>query len=561
MMLAMADDRRRRLLQVLADRRLVDDGALQRAEQVAGRTGQPVEQVLNQLGSLTDDDLVEVYAEAVTCAVWSPAEQPVEADLAGLGLTQDFLRRSRMLILQGDGAKVACAACDPLDAQALASIAFATRRPVEVFAARPGDWRRAFDLAFSTGPAPSGPGADERRLERDVDQIVDLAGDGSGARAVALAFEAALAVGASDIHFEPRRNDLNIRFRVDGRMVEHQVLPAALASPVVSRVKVIANLDLGEKRLPQDGRTSFIVTGREVDVRVSTSPTVFGESAVLRILDRAGINLNLDELGLSPPLCAVLRSAARTPHGIFLVTGPTGSGKTTTLYALLESFQGSGKKVLSVEDPVEFHFEHVSQTQIAPAAGLTFARALRSFLRQDPDIIMVGEIRDAETAAVAIQAAMTGHFVIASVHANTALAVVPRLTDMGIERYQLAASLRGCFAQRLVRRLCPHCKTRREAEATEREFLARQGFPDVAEVFAADGCPRCARTGFKGRVPIGEAFLASESLLRTIAETPGADLEPLAIEGGFSPIGRDGAQRILEGVTTVAEVMAVVDVA
>ncbi|MBO9582481.1 MAG: Flp pilus assembly complex ATPase component TadA, partial [Sphingobium sp.] len=217
-------------------------------------------------------------------------------------------------------------------------------------------------------------------------------------------------------------------------------------------VKVIANLNLGERRLPQDGRTTFIVHGKQVDVRVATSPTVFGESAVLRILDRATVPLDLNAMGLSDYLKACLTKAARSPHGIFLVTGPTGSGKTTTLYGLLQTFAKSDRKVLSVEDPVEYHFEHVTQTQVAPGLGLTFAAALRSFLRQDPDVILVGEIRDPETAAVAIQAAMTGHFVLASVHANDALSALPRLQDMGIEPYQLAAGFRGVVAQRLVRK-------------------------------------------------------------------------------------------------------------
>src|SRR5262249_34165722 len=257
---------------------------------------------------------------------------------------------------------------------------------------------------------------------------------------------------------------------------EHERVSADLAAPAVSRVKVIANLDLGEKRLPQDGRTTFVIGGRQGDVRVATSPPVFGETAVLRILDPASVPLDLGPLGWSEAGAEKLLAAARSPHGMFLITGPTGSGKTTTLYALLQTFAGSGKKVLSIEDPVEYHFEHVVQTQVAPNLGLTFASALRSFLRQDPDVILVGEIRDPEPAPVAVQAAMTGHFVLASVHANSALAVLPRLQDMGVEPYQIAAGFRGAAAQRLVRRLCPKCRKRAQPSEAERVFAREVGF-------------------------------------------------------------------------------------
>jgi len=287
---------------------------------------------------------------------------------------------------------------------------------------------------------------------------------------------------------------------VDGRLIDHQVVSADLAAPAVSRVKVIADLNLGERRLPQDGRTSFVVHGRQVDVRVATSPTVCGESAVLRILDRSAVPLDLDTLGLSADIVGLLRRAARTAHGLFLITGPTGSGKTTTLYSLLQTFTGSGKKVLSVEDPVEYHFEHVSQTQVAPQLGLTFAAALRSFLRQDPDVILVGEIRDPETAAVAVQAAMTGHFVLASVHANDSLAVLPRLQDMGVEPYQLAAGFRGAVAQRLVRRLCPRCAAPGPPTEAERQFIAALGETPPAE-FIHPVAVSTATVGLPGSTP------------------------------------------------------------
>lgn len=550
--------RRAAVLERLRDEKLVDEGAIARAELVATRTGQPVEQVLNQLGALADDDLVAVYAAVSNCPIWDPEKTPVAGDVTGIGVSAEYLRRARLLPLGSTGQTLLLAAGDPLDDEALSGLVFATGKTVSIQIARPTELRRGLDQAF--GPLEAAPViADQRRLDREVDLISDSAVEGGGARLVLAAFEAAITAGASDIHFEPRRHDLRIRLRVDGRLLDYQTVSADLAAPAVSRVKVIANLNLGERRLPQDGRTTFVVQGKQVDVRVATSPTVFGESAVLRILDRATVPLDLNVMGLSPHLTTCLTQAARSPHGIFLVTGPTGSGKTTTLYGLLQTFARSDRKVLSVEDPVEYHFEHVTQTQVAPALGLTFAAALRSFLRQDPDVILVGEIRDPETAAVAIQAAMTGHFVLASVHANDALSVLPRLQDMGVEPYQLAAGLRGVVAQRLVRKLCTVCRIEAETDEATRLFCEEAKLERPASVFAPVGCPHCKGTGFKGRVPIGEGFLASEPLLRAIAERRSlAEVGQIARDDGLSSMLADGVTKVAEGLTTLDEVLAAV---
>jgi len=551
--------RREKVLEHLQNAGLVDASAIARAELVAVRTGQPVEQVLNQLGSLSDDDLVATYAAVSGCEVWDPRARPIAVEPAAIGVTVDFLRRARLAPIAAPPGALTCAACDPLDDEALSGLVFATGRKVTVLAARPADWRRTFDAAFSEPANDAVVQTDERRLEREVDLVADSGAEGSGTRLVAAAFEAAIAAGASDIHFEPRRNDLKIRLRVDGRLIDYRVVPADLAAPAVSRVKVIANLDLGERRLPQDGRTTFVIAGRQVDVRVATAPTVFGESAVLRILDRSTVPLDLDTLGLSPSVAGVLKRAAKAPHGMFLVTGPTGSGKTTSLYALLQTFAGSLKKVLSVEDPVEFHFEHVAQTQIAPALGLTFARVPRSFLRQDPDVILVGEIRDPETAAVAVQAAMTGHLVLASVHANDALAVLPRLQDMGVEPYQLAAGFRGAAAQRLVRRLCPDCRARRKPTEAETVFACTAGMTAPKAAYDPVGCPSCRDSGFKGRTAIGEAFLSSDDLLRAVADrAPPSIIADIARRDGLGSMAADGVGKAVAGETTFEEVMAAV---
>jgi len=547
--------KRQLIVERLLASKVIEASAVARAELVAARTAEPVEQVLNQIGALSDDDLVTAYAEVAGCEVWEPLKRPVVTDLAEIGVSADFLRRARLLPISRSERQLVCAACDPLDDEAMSGLVFATGCDVAILAARPAEWQREFTRAYSPKVARAQP--DERRLEREIDLVKDRSSEGSGARIVASAFEAAMAVGASDIHFEPTRHDLRIRLRVDGHLIDHETVSADLAAPAVSRVKVIANLNLGERRLPQDGRTTFVVEGKQIDVRVATAPTVFGESAVLRILDRSTVPLELAALELSEELVQVLRHAARAAHGLFLVTGPTGSGKTTTLYAMLQTFVGSGKKVLSVEDPVEYHFEHVSQTQVAANVGLTFATALRSFLRQDPDVILVGEIRDPETAAVAVQAAMTGHFVLASVHANSALAVLPRLRDIGLEPYQLAAGFRGAMAQRLVRKLCLRCRREEAPGESERLFARSLQVEAPASLFHAAGCAHCKGTGFRGRVPIGEAFEAGDDLLRAVADRRAADeIEQIARQAGLGDMARDGLTKALAGVTTISEVAA-----
>lgn len=552
-------DRRVATLDLLESQGKVDPAALARAELLSARSGQPVEQLLNQIGALSDADLASAYATVSGLEVWDPSTLPPAIDLADLEVSAEFLRRHRALPLAQRDDQMLCAVCDPLDEEAVAGLKFALGEPLELLVARASDWRAELGRLPIGVDAAAGAAVDELRLARELDQVSDLGDEGHGARLVAAAFDAAIATGASDIHFEPRRNDFRVRFRVDGRLVDHQVVAADLAAPAVSRLKVIANLDLGEHRLPQDGRTSFVVGGRHVDVRVATSPSVFGESAVLRILDRNSVPLDIDALGFNASVSAVFRRAVTSPHGLFLVTGPTGSGKTTTLYALLQTFAGSPRKVLSVEDPVEYHFDHVSQTQVAPQIGLTFATALRSFLRQDPDVILVGEIRDPETATVAMQAAMTGHLVLASVHANDALAVVPRLLDIGIEPYQLAAGLRGVAAQRLVRRLCPSCRTHSPSAPEDMAAYAAVGLEPPLKVWRPSGCPGCKGEGFRGRIAIGEAFLTDAPLLRAIAEGHSAEaLEPHARRGGLMTMIEDGAEKAQAGVTTLAEVLAAI---
>ena len=549
--------RRAAVVDALLEAGLVDIGALARARSVAGRLGQPVEQTLNQMGVVSDEDVAKAYAEVCGCRRWDPRSQPPSLRPGDLSVTIDYLRQKRLLPVAKTETRLAVAACDPLDDEALAALVFASGLTIDILVALPQDWRRGFEEIYG---APELVAAqDERKFDRDLQFVADSGSESESARLLTSVFEMAQARGASDIHFEPRRHDLCIRLRIDGQLTELQRVSVDLAAPMVSRFKVLSNLDLGERRLPQDGRSTFVVAGRPIDVRVSTLPSAFGETAVLRLLDRSVAGFDFAALGFPPRLVTLLGRVASAPHGIFLVSGPTGSGKTTTLYALLNSMADARKKILSIEDPIEYHFDHVVQTQAAPGIGLTFATALRSFLRQDPDVILVGEIRDAETAQVAVQAAMTGHLVLASLHANDALGVVPRLLNMGVEPYQLAAALLGSVAHRLVRKLCPTCWVERDLTSVESAFLSSVAAPAVKRTFMAAGCKECCGSGFRGGAGIAEGFLGDAPLSAAVAQNATSDqLAALARRQGLVPMVDDGCAKAGQGTTTLSEIMATV---
>lgn len=549
------DGRRERVVDHLAAHLRLDAALVERARLVAARTRQPVEQVLNQMGVVADRALAEAYADICECPVWDPDTEPpiaVDASVVQPG----FLAARRMLVLDVADRRLTVATADPLDDEALTGLAFASGRSIVLRVAAPADYRRAAHELHGQ-VTPETPRA-EHRLEAEAQRVADVAADSEAARGLAAVLEAAAARRASDIHLEPRRHDAVIRLRLDGRLTEFAKVSPDLAAALVSRIKVLSNLDLGERRLPQDGRATFVVEGRPIETRISLVPTVFGESAVLRILDRVGVDFDLNALGASEEVAAVLHRAAHTNHGIFLLAGPTGSGKTTTLYALLNSLADADRKILSVEDPVEHHFAHVNQIQVAPQIGLTFAHALRAFLRQDPDVILVGEIRDPETAMVAMQAAMTGHLVLASVHAGDAVRVIPRLQDMGVESYQLAAALRGAAAQRLVRRLCTSCRRPRAPSQAELAFVEAVGAAPPDRAWDAVGCDACGATGFRGRLALIEAFTCDETMADAISHRETVSvLTQFARGRGLQPIAVDGCRKADAGLTTFGEVMSV----
>ncbi len=402
----------------------------------------------------------------------------------------------------------------------------------------------------------------EEGEQEETESLEDIL-EGSEAPVIQLlnsTFLKAVRAGASDIHFEPYSDYVLIRFRLDGVLHEINRLPKSSYPSVVSRIKVMAKLNVAEKRLPQDGRIRIRIGEKEMDLRVSTLPTIFGERVVIRLLDRSNKILTLQELGYLEEDLKKLENMISKPYGLILVTGPTGSGKSTTLYASLLKLKSPRKNIITIEDPIEYQIDGISQIQVNPKINLTFANGLRSILRQDPDIIMVGEIRDVETAEIAIHASMTGHLVLSTLHTNDAPSAVTRLVDMGVESFLVASSLEGVIAQRLVRRICPHCKvsfTPPETEINEiNRLVGQQVLEDGDVLYKGEGCDKCFGTGYKGRIAIAEIMEVDEELRSVISKTPESNIiRQNALEKGMKTLLKDGIQKALAGITTVEEVI------
>lgn len=483
--------------------RLCRDGIIRsediaHAGPIAESSGRSLLLTLNQLGVLTDAAL----AEAVSQATGLKTIRASDLDLAGPApdlLNPEFLRETMSCLLSDDGPVYAV---NPLDARLAAGLEYALGRSPEMMVIEAGDWRRVFAALYDSEIDLSGLGEDETHLEAAA--LADQDRDAPIVRLVSAWIGEAADLGASDIHFDARRGGLEVRYRVDGALRLIGSEAKSIAPSVIARIKVLSGLDLGERNKSQDGRATIVVRGRRLDIRVSIIATIDGESAVVRLLDRSADLLSLEKLGYSPAIRQQLEAASEAKHGLFVVAGPTGSGKTTTMYALLERLKGRGLKILSVEDPVEYHFDHVNQVQISEKAGRTFPDALRAFLRHDPDVILVGEIRDGETARIAVQAALTGHLVLATLHAIDATRVRSRLIDLGVEAFQLDACLIGCMAQRLVRRICTTCRI--EAAITNEELRAfsEAGLTPPDRLWISHGCAACRDEGYRGRIAIAE---------------------------------------------------------
>jgi len=473
----------------------------------------------------------------------------------------DLARRYAVVPLRADAGSIELLAVDPFQPGLAGDLTFALGRDVRLVVADPGRVRHLLRIHYGgeaggggrpAGDAvPAGEGGGGP-TEADLEQ---KAGQTPVVRFVSHVLSQAVRDHASDIHFEPFEGDFKVRCRIDGTLREVPPPPAHLAQPVISRLKVLAGLNIAERRVPQDGRIRFVVDGRSVDLRISTLPTQSGESVVLRVLDPSAAPLQLAELGMSPETAAALQAVIHRPGGILLVTGPTGSGKTTTLYGCLRMINHPELKVLTAEDPVEYEIEGVMQLPVNPAIGLTFATALRSFLRQDPDVLMIGEIRDLETAQIAIQAALTGHLVLSTLHTNDAAGAVTRLIDLGVEPYLLCATLEAVLAQRLVRRVCPACREQSEPPASLLAELGRELMPATLRGFhRGRGCAACQQTGYSGRTGIFEWLQLSEPLRELVRQrAPALDIKRLAVERGMQTLRAAGLRAVFDGLTTPEE--------
>jgi general secretion pathway protein E len=507
------------------------------------------------LGLAADQDIAEAMAGLYGVPLWVGA-QPEDLIKPPAGLNEAFLAENHAMVLADGPDGCVIGLVDPGSMELRRGVEFALGRRVSFCTVAFDQWRAASHRGIAGAAALGSGGA-----AADAEWLKDMASDAPVVRYLDGALERALAERASDLHFEQKAGRCVVRMRVDGALRDLAPISPAFGAGVIARAKVLADLDVASTRAPQDGRATLSLRGRMTDLRISTTPTVDGESAVLRILTRQGVDFTLGSLGFDPPIMEVFEAQLRRPYGLILVTGPTGSGKTTTLYAALRRLATRDRKVLTIEDPIEYVFDAINQTQVNEAAGVTFASALRAFLRHDPDVILVGEIRDAETARLAVQAALTGHLVLATLHANDAAGAPARLADLGVERYLLAGMLIGISAQRLAPKICERCAQPHIPSPREAAIFEARGFPpETLRLRQAKGCPACGGVGRRGRLPLGEIFTLDEDLERLIsAGAPTADIRAhLGADPSFRPLSHDALRRAANGEISIEDALRTV---
>jgi general secretion pathway protein E len=533
--------------------------------QVGQAEGPALATLLNRLGLVSEQDIAQQLAQLLDLPQVAAADFP-PLPLLAERLSYRFLKECRALPLEFNDGELWVAMADPQDSFVLGALRLASGYQIVPRVALGAEIDAAIERMHGQGQSQMGDilarvDASEQESVEDVEQLRDRASEAPVIRLVNLIIQRAVELRASDIHVEPFESRLKVRYRVDGVLQETEAPPVQLSPAVISRIKLMARLNIAERRLPQDGRIEMRIQGNDLDIRVSTVPTMHGESVVLRLLNRESVVLDFAALGFSAQPEERLQSVLHIPHGVLLVTGPTGSGKTTTLYTALNSLNTSESKLITVEDPVEYQLEGVNQIQVKPAIGLTFATALRSIVRQDPDVIMVGEMRDLETARICIQSALTGHLVLSTLHTNDAPSSITRLLEMGVEDYLLTSTLNAVLAQRLVRKLCTHC---REAYQVLPEMLHEMHMRRLAgdrpvTLYRAKGCAACNGSGYHGRIAIIEVLIMSEAIRRLILQHADAGtLRRAARDEGMLSMFEDGCLKALDGTTNIEEVLRVI---
>ncbi len=557
------------LIQLLLDRGLLAEEDLREVHKTLSQSTAPIEIALSQAHLATEGNIAQAYADHLRLPVVSEdSPLAVTRELAEL-VGERVCREKFVVPLSRDDGTLEVAFANPTDLNTLEQIQLLTGLVISPVVATCGMIDAALGELFGKRDFVKEITTEARSFQKipiaedaeTIEEIVDLdrpvakGRDGHVIRLVNHILSGAVKNRASDIHIEPFENSVKVRMRIDGRLQEVSPPPKAMYIPAISRLKILAKMDIAERRVPQDGAIALTIANKRVDLRVNTIPTVYGEKMVLRILSKGAIPLDLTDLGFDPKQGEDLKIAAASPHGLLLVTGPTGSGKSTTLYSVLNLLNKPDVNIVTVEDPVEYKFEGLNQVHVRPQVGLTFASALRAFLRQDPDVIMVGEVRDQETAQICLRAALTGHLVLSTLHTNDALAAVNRLVDMGTERFLLASALRVLEAQRLVRKLCMECK---EPYALDAETAEKWGLDVDREYFRAKGCPACRGTGYSGRVGLFEVIRITSQLRDLIGA--GASLPELrsAVHGHDMKLLADaGLDKVREGITSLEEVLSI----
>ena len=567
MTIPLADLRtRKRFGEELLEKGVVSEEEITTALNLQEQSGEKIGKLLVDIGAVSETDMV-IHLSAHLGISHVTAEDLPQVPALENTFSVKFMREGRFVPLRAEGSEeLTVAMADPQDWSTLDAIRlYSGGRVVNVLLARESEILDVIEnfygnQASTLGRIVEGIEEVDASVEdsEDIEHLKDLASEAPVIRLVNLVISRAVESRASDIHIEPFERDLKVRYRIDGILYDVESPPKRLKAAIISRIKIMARLNIAERRIPQDGRIKMKVLGKDLDLRVSPLPTMYGESVVMRILDKSNTQIyDLEKLGFSEQVYREFEKLILRPHGIILVTGPTGSGKTTTLYGALTQINLPDKKIIAIEDPVEYQIDGINQIHVNPQIGLTFAAGLRSIVRQDPDVIMVGEMRDLETAEIGIRAALTGHLVFSTLHTNDAPSAIARLIDMGAEDYLLASSILGILAQRLVRVICPHCK---EEQRLESALLKEIGSPvsNLDIVYEGKGCKECGQTGYKGRLGIFEFMLMNDEIRRlTIAKSDASQLRKAALRNEMVALRDDGFNKVKKGITTVAEVLRV----
>ena len=562
----MPDKTRKSLGEQLVDKGLLQPIQLEKAQKEAQKAGEPLRKVLMKLGYVAEDVLMTHLADELNIPFISLSNFIIMPEVVAL-VPEVLARKYTLIPIFRVGDSISVAMADPLNIFATDELKLKTKLDIETCLAPEDEIKNAINQYYSVSDdmgkmiqsLENEAGSLAESGEVEMKKLESLIEEAPVIKLVNMLFLEAARQGASDIHIEPEETFLRVRYRVDGILHEVSTIPRKLQPAVISRIKILASMDIAERRVPQDGRIQIRIGPKQIDLRVSTVPTVYGENVVIRLLDTSQMTVRLSDLGLGPENIEIYGKLLKSPYGIILITGPTGSGKTTTLYASLNQINDVGKNIVTIEDPVEYRLPMVRQIQVNTKVELTFASGLRSILRQDPDVVMVGEMRDEETARIAIQAALTGHLVFSTIHTNDAAGAVSRLIDMGIEPFLITSSVIGLVAQRLVRRLCKECKVPYKASKAEMETLGIKDSGSELTLYNAVGCDACRKMGFKGRIAIHEVLVPDNEVRRlTIQKASSDEIKRYAASQGMKTLVYDGLQKAKAGLTSLEEVLRVI---